>query len=111
MTRRIVGWLILVPLCLVLIVFALSNTQTVNIYFNPFVPHAPNPESAVPLFFVLFGVLLLGVVLGGIATWFAQGHNRRDLRSYRRESERLASEVDTLRRAPGSTGMDDLVKS
>jgi uncharacterized integral membrane protein len=110
MTRRIVGWLVLVPLCLILIVFALSNTQLVNIYFNPFVPHLPNPQSAVPLFFVLFGVLLLGVVLGGVATWFAQSHHRRDLRSYRRESERLASEVDAMRRGPGSLGVDDLVK-
>ena len=110
MTRRIVGWLVLVPLCLIIIVFGLSNTQPVNIYFNPLVPHLANPDSAVPLFFVLFAVLLLGVVLGGVATWFAQSHHRRDLRSYRRESERLASEVDALRRAPGAVGMDDLVK-
>src|SRR5690348_2304242 len=99
MLRRIVGWVVLVPLCLVLIVFALANTQTVNLYFNPFGAHDPDPKNAIPLFFVLFTVLLIGVVLGGIATWFAQGHHRRDERSFRRETERLSREVDAMRRS------------
>ncbi len=82
MIKRIVGWVVLVPLCLVLIVFALANRQLVIVNFNPFVPADAlrSPGVGVPLFLVLFGVLLIGVVLGGIATWFAQGQHRRDER-------------------------------
>jgi uncharacterized integral membrane protein len=114
MMRRIVGWVVLVPLCLVLIVFALANRQLIVVNFNPFVPtDALNaPGVGVPLFLVLFCVLLLGVVFGGIATWFAQSHHRRDERAWRREAEGLRREVDMLRKSPGvpALSVDDLVK-
>ena len=113
MLRRIVGWVVLVPLCIVLIVFALANRQLVVVNFNPFVPSEAlsTPGVGVPFFLVLFTVLLLGVVLGGVATWFAQSHHRRDERSFRRETERLSREVDSMRRSPARAGVDDLAKS
>ena len=112
MLRRIVGWVVLVPLCLVLVIFALANRQLVVINFNPLVPSESltTPGVGVPMFLVLFTVLLMGVVLGGVATWFAQSHHRRDERSYRREAERLTREVDAMRRTP-SLQIDDLAKS
>jgi uncharacterized integral membrane protein len=112
MIRRIVGWVVLVPLCLVLIVFALANRQLVVVNFNPFVASGDltAPGIGVPLFLVLFTVLLFGVVLGGVATWFAQAHHRRDERSYRREAERLHREVDAMRRSPALPLVDDLAK-
>ncbi|MEO6395888.1 MAG: lipopolysaccharide assembly protein LapA domain-containing protein [Devosia sp.] len=114
MLRRIVGWIVLVPLSLVLIVFALANRQLVVVNFNPFVPldAMTSPGIGVPFFLVLFVVLLLGVLLGGVATWFTQGQHRRGERSYRRETERLSRELEAARRAPGIGGpaVDDLVK-
>lgn len=112
MIRRIVGWVVLVPLCLVLIVFALANRQLVVVNFNPFVPSEAltTPGVGVPLFLVLFTVLLFGVILGGIATWFAQAPHRRDERNYRREAERLNREVDAIRRSPQLPIVDDLAK-
>ncbi len=112
MIRRIVGWVVLVPLCLVLIVFALANRQLVVVNFNPFVPSEAlsTPGVGVPLFLVLFTVLLFGVILGGVATWFAQGQHRRDERSWKREAERLNREVSTMRRSPALPSVDDLAK-
>lgn len=112
MIRRIVGWVVLVPLCLVLIIFALANRQLVVVNFNPLVPSGTlnSPGVGVPLFLVLFTVLLFGVVLGGVATWFAQGQHRRDERSYRREAERLTREVDAMRRSPALNPVDELAK-
>jgi len=113
MLRRVVGWVVLVPLCIVLIVFALANRQLVVVNFNPFVPSEAlsTPGVGVPFFLVLSTVLLLGVVLGGVATWFAQSHHRRDERSYRRQTERLTREVDAMRRSPSHTSVDELAKS
>ena len=112
MIRRIVGWVVLVPLCLVLIVFALANRQLVVVNFNPLVPSEAlsTPGVGVPLFLVLFTVLLSGVVLGGVATWFAQAPHRRDERTWRREAERLNREVDAIRRSPTLPIVDDLAK-
>ena len=113
MIRRIVGWVVLVPLCLVLIVFALANRQLVVVNFNPLVPSETlaTPGVGVPFFLVLFAVLLFGVVLGGVATWFAQGQHRRDARTWRREAERLTREVDAIRRSPYLPVIDELAKS
>jgi uncharacterized integral membrane protein len=105
MLKRIVGWFVLVPLCAVLIVFALANLQPVNVNFNPLATADILSATTfrVPMFVVIFGVLLVGVVLGGIATWFAQGAHRRDERLYKRETERLHRELEVARRAPDNS--------
>jgi uncharacterized integral membrane protein len=120
MLRRIVGWLVLVPLSLVLIVFALANRQLTVVNFNPFISPSAlvAPGVGVPLFLVIFGVLLVGVVLGGVAGWFAQSEVRRNRRHWQREAERLGRELDAQRRAhwparanSSRIDIDDLVDS
>ena len=104
MLKRIVGWFVLVPLCAVLIVFALANLQLVDVKFNPLAGDASSAAMfRVPMFVVIFGVLLVGVVLGGIAAWFAQGPHRRDERHYKRETERLHRELEVARRVPDNS--------
>ena len=114
MLKRIVGWFVLVPLCAVLIVFALANLQFVDVKFNPLSSDmASSAMFRVPMFVVIFGVLLVGVVLGGIATWFAQGPHRRDERHYKRDTERLHRELEVARRVPDNSlalSPDDFVR-
>jgi uncharacterized integral membrane protein len=118
MVKRIVGWLVLVPLCALLIVFALANRQFVALNFNPFMaPEAlQQPGYGVPLFLVLYVVLLVGVLLGGTATWFAQNQHRQRERHWRREAQMLNGELEALRRsqsqpAGGSLSeVDDLLE-
>jgi uncharacterized integral membrane protein len=107
MVKRIVGWVVLVPLCAVLVVFALANRQPVIVNFNPFTSATDlnSPGVGVPMFLVIFAVLLVGVLLGGIATWFAQSHHRRDERIFRRENERLHRELDAAHRAPANQAL------
>ena len=108
MVNRIVGWVILVPLCLGLIVFALANRHFVAVNFNPFVSVEGEiaPGYGVPLFVVLFIVLLVGVLLGGIATWFSQARHRRGEKHWRREAHQLNGELEALRRSQGLTPTD-----
>jgi len=117
MVKKIVGWVVLIPLCLGLIVFALANRHFVAINFNPFSPvdGLVAPGYGVPLFVILYVVLLVGVLLGGIATWFAQAHHRRREKHWRREARDLNGELEALRRSQGQTTttplseVDDLV--
>jgi len=110
MLNKIVGWLVLVPLCLGLVAFALANRQLVPVYFNPFAAHAPvEPGAAgIPLFIILYVVLLIGVMLGGVATWFAQGHHRRREKHWRREAQQLSQELETQRRKQGAGGVSSV---
>lgn len=99
MIKRLAGWVFLLPLSLALIVFALLNRHAVPVNINPF-SATPTPEaSGVPLFLIVYAVLLIGVLLGGIATWFAQGSHRARERHWRREAEILREELETARRA------------
>lgn len=117
MANRIVGWLVLVPLCAVLIAFALANRQLVAVNLNPFLPpvEAGTGGYGIPMFVVLYAMLLIGVLLGGIATWFAQGHHRRRERHWRREAHQLGQELEARRRQAGqgattpASEVDDLL--
>ncbi len=117
MMKRIVGWVLLVPFCAALIVFALANRQLVPVNFNPFTPPEVLAEASpgVPLFLVIYLVLLIGVLLGGIATWFAQGPHRSREKHWRRESAHLSRELEATRIKRGAneerslTEVDDLL--
>jgi uncharacterized integral membrane protein len=116
MTRQLIGWFLLLPLSVVLIVLALANRHLVVLNFNPLVPvdAADTGGFGVPLFIIIYAVLLIGVLMGGVATWFAQGHHRVEKRKFRRESERLRHDLDTARRSTGpvpdrSLDADDLM--
>jgi len=113
MANRIVGWVILVPLCVGLIVFALANRHEVAVNFNPFIPveGALAPGYGVPLFVVLYAVLLIGVILGGTATWLAQGSHRRRERHWRREAQMLNGELEKLRRQQGQAASGTLAET
>jgi uncharacterized integral membrane protein len=117
MVNKIVGWVILVPFCLGLIIFALANRHFVAVNFNPFttVDAAPQPGYGVPMFIVLYVVLLVGVLLGGIATWFAQSHHRRGEKHWRREAHMLNTELENTRKSQGQPSgpvaeVDDLLE-
>lgn len=118
MIKRIVGWVVLIPLCAVLVVFALANRHTVTLHFDPLSRDTPfMPPLDVPMFALIYAMLIVGIVLGGIAVWLTQGRNRREKRQYRRESENLAGELERSRKrereAQANRGLapaDDLIE-
>ena len=111
MLNKIVGWLVLVPLSILLVVFALANRQVVAVGFNPFAsPDTLTPGTGVPLFVLLLLVLLIGVLLGGIATWFSQGHHRQRERHWRREAHSANSELAALRHQNGQAPVNPMAE-
>ena len=111
MLNKIVGWLVLVPLSILLVVFALANRQIVAVGFNPFAsPDTLTPGTGVPLFVLLLLVLLIGVLLGGIATWFSQGQHRQRERHWRREAHSANSELAALRRQQGQAPVNPMAE-
>ncbi len=103
MTKRLIGWFVLVPLSVLLVLFALANRQVVHVGLDPFGREpALLPGFDIPLFGVIYAMLLAGVLLGGLAVWLTQGRHRRERRQFRREAERLGRELDGARRQNGS---------
>jgi uncharacterized integral membrane protein len=96
MVRKILTAVILVPLAAVIIAFAVANRQTVTVSFDPFSSTAPAYAASLPLFALIFVVLILGVIIGGVAAWIGQAKWRRGARSLDAEVRRLRSEVDSI---------------
>ena len=98
--RRFVAAVILVPLAIVLVAFAVANRQGVTISLDPFNAERPAGTITLPLFALIIGLLVLGVLIGGIVSWFRHGKWQRLARRAEREAEALRAEIASLRRKP-----------
>jgi uncharacterized integral membrane protein len=94
--RKIVTALILVPLAIVLIAFAVANRQIVAVSLDPFDPAQPALSVRMPLFLLIFVFLIAGVLLGGFAAWLRQGRHRRASRELRSDLAGLRREIEVL---------------
>jgi uncharacterized integral membrane protein len=102
MLRKIVTTIIVVPIAAVIVAFAVANRQTVTVSFDPFSTTAPAYVATLPLFAVIFAVLILGVLIGGIAAWIGQGKWRRAARQSEADLRALQAEQETVRRRFGT---------
>jgi uncharacterized integral membrane protein len=91
MFGRLVSFIILLPLAIVLIALAVANRDSVMFTIDPFNPGNPLLSWKAPLFALLFFMLIIGLVLGSVATWFAQGKYRRSARDAKAEAAKLMS--------------------
>jgi Mn2+/Fe2+ NRAMP family transporter len=101
---RFLKALVLLPVAVLAVLLAVANREPVQLSVDPFTPDAPAFVTSLPLFAVIFAAVMLGVVIGGVATWLAQGRNRRERRLYRREMQHLRTETDRMRAERPSSG-------
>lgn len=101
MFNRLVLVLVFLPLAIVLIALAVANRGITAFTLDPFNPGNPALTVQVPLFFLLFAALAVGMIVGGVTTWLRQGHYRKLARSRGLEAQaaRDAAARD-LARAP-----------
>lgn len=91
--------LVLVPVALVIVLFSVANRAPVRVSLDPFSRDLPTLSYDLPLFAVVLAAIFLGVLIGGLASWIAQGKHRKAARRGRREVEALRSETEALRSA------------
>jgi uncharacterized integral membrane protein len=102
MFRKIVTAVIVIPLAAVIIAFAVANRQTVTVSFDPFSSTAPAYALSLPLFVLMFIVLILGVIIGGVAAWLRQGEWRRTARKLDADVRQLHQELSLIRNRFGT---------
>lgn len=96
MIRKLLFWLILIPLAIVILMFASANREMVTVSFDPFSAHAPAALVKMPLFVLIFALVILGVLIGGVAAWLRQSGYRRAARLRDAEVASLQREIDGL---------------
>jgi uncharacterized integral membrane protein len=98
MVRKVITAIVVVPLAILIIAFAVANRQTVTVSFDPFSSTSPAYAASLPLFVLIFVLVILGVIVGGIATWLRQSSWRRTARRLDGDVRVLHQELEAMRR-------------
>jgi uncharacterized integral membrane protein len=99
MMRTLFRLFVIVPIAVVLLMFAFANRHNVRVSFDPFAGSDINsPSITAPLFILLILAIGVGVVLGGITSWFKQARLKRAVREARAEADEARAEAARLRR-------------
>lgn len=100
---RILKLLVLLPIAAALVLLAVANRQVVTLVLDPFSRGPEAMSITLPLFILAFILLAVGIVLGYVAAWLAQGRHRKAARTYKHECDVLMSEREKLRAAVPAT--------
>jgi hypothetical protein len=113
--RRILALFIAFPLGAALVAIAVSNRQSVALILDPFKPENPALSIEMPFYAYLLGALVVGVILGGVATWMGQSRWRQTARAQGQRAARWQAEADRLTRereaSAATTGTDLAIAS
>jgi uncharacterized integral membrane protein len=105
--RKFLNAVILIPLGVILVVFAVANRHMVTVSFDPFNSSDPALGFTLPLFVVIIAVAVLGVVAGGSATWFGQRRWRRAARQHEADAREVRAQLANLRASTAASQRRD----
>ena len=92
MLRKIIAIVILLPLAVVMIAFAVANRQIVTVSLDPF--GGSDSGLSLPLFVLIILLLIIGVLIGGLAAWVRQGKWRSAARRAERQLQALRKKLE-----------------
>jgi uncharacterized integral membrane protein len=96
--RRILRWVVGLPVVVLVLAFAVANRRWVTLSFDPFTQDAPRVAMDLPLWLLFFIGIFVGIVVGWIGAWVAQGKHRKAARDARKEAMQLQAELGDIRK-------------
>src|SRR5206468_1942594 len=99
--RKLFTALVVIPLGLIFVIFAVANRHLVTVSFDPFNSVTPTVAVTLPLF-----VLIIAVAIMGVAAGFRQGRWRRAARQHEADARQARSQLADLR-ADQAAARDD----
>lgn len=94
---RLLKFLFVLPVAAALVLFGVANRHAVTLVLDPVSSAAEAFKVSMPLFIFFFATLVVGIIVGSMTTWFAQGRHRKAERHYRRERDSLRAENARLK--------------
>jgi uncharacterized integral membrane protein len=101
--RKFVSYVIIIPLALIIIAFAVANRHVVTVSFDPLNAADPALSLEMPLFWVIFAATILGVLIGGSAAWYGQRHWRRAARRHEADARETRAQLAEMKAAHVAT--------
>jgi uncharacterized integral membrane protein len=93
MLRTLLTAVVLLPLAVLILLFAVANRQWISVSLDPFSAQDPALAVSLPVFFVVLFAVMAGVLIGGTATWFSQAKWRRAARRHQAALRRALHET------------------
>ncbi len=97
---KYIKYLFMAAIALALVLIALANREPVTLTV---LPHGLaewvnwNFIITLPLFLVILGSIVSGLLIGFVWEWFREHHLRAEAKAQRKERDQLAREVDSLK--------------
>ena len=95
--RKFFSTLFAILLFLIFVTFAVANRHFVTVSFDPFNSANPSIYVSMPLFALIIVIAILGVIAGGMATWFGQRRWRRAARAHEADARTARAQLAELR--------------
>ena len=96
--RTIFRLIVILPIALIMLLFAVANRHWVTVSFDPFPGNdIAGPQIDAPLFILLLMAGALGVLVGGAVVWLRQGRYRRMARDNRAAIAEAQGQASDLR--------------
>ena len=92
--RKFLTFAILIPLAIIIVMFAVANREIITVTFDPFDRQSPALALTMPLYALVFVLVGVGVLAGGIAAWFKQHKWRARARRAEAEARDLRARLD-----------------
>src|SRR5882757_4235907 len=105
--RKFFTAVVVIPLGLIFIIFAVANRHWVTVSFDPFNSATPTVAVTLPLFVVIIASAILGVIAGGSVTWFRQRRWRHAARQHEADARQTRAELADLRAAAAGASRGD----
>jgi uncharacterized integral membrane protein len=100
--RKLLAWIVVAPIAIVVLLFAVANRRWVTVSLDPFSADAPAYSVELPMFLLVFIALIAGVIIGGTAVWFGK-------LQWRMAAHRAEKEVARLKAEKAETGRRESV--
>lgn len=111
MLKRLFNWIILVPIAVIGISFAVANRQWIAVSLDPFNRAAPAASINMPLWALFFCGVFVGIFVGWLVAWLGNRRYRqatrqakielvRSQQAHEREKRDLASNAVIPRQEP-----------
>ena len=95
--KRLFQFIIFAPVAVILIALSVANRQSINLSLDPFSKTQPWLEVSVPVFWLIFGSLAVGMIIGGMVSWVKQGKFRKEAREQKYEAARARHEAKRIK--------------
>lgn len=106
--RRILRWIIWLPVAIIVISFAVANRQWTRLSLDPFSSTSPFLTIEMPLWVLFIFGVFIGLIVGWAMCWFAQGKHRKLARERARDIARLHGELESAKTPTVVSGSTEL---